>query len=197
MDSNEEFLKSDFEQYHEWMRHYDKSFSSMINFLYSGYAAVITASYVIVSKYPKAYDAKLGATLLLSFAALLTPVFIYWLMKKRKYFVDTARWVNRIRSAFLKQAPLGIDKPAAKWETPEYPPYFNSTSTQIIFLYFTAFCGAALNSISAVSAVITGGFIKSFADVPIWIYLICLFVFSAIYIVWIRCYLMGLEKAHE
>jgi hypothetical protein len=135
---HEEYLLEDFKQYHEWMRHYDKSFTSMINFLYSGYAAVITAAYILYSKYPNTETASLGATLLFSFASVLSPVFIFWLMKKRKYFSDTARWVNRIRNSYLRQRPLGIDSPASRLESENYPPYFNRSSTHVILFYFTA-----------------------------------------------------------
>ncbi len=150
---SENFLLADFNQYHEWMRHYDKSFSSMISFLYTGYAAVITASFALYSKYPDKFEANLGVGLLLAFASCLSPVFIYWLMKKRKYFSDTARWVNKIRNTYLINKPLGIDAPAVSLQNENYPPYFHFASTHVILLLFTALSSSVIFCLTVYAAI--------------------------------------------
>ena len=195
MESHEEYLLEDFKQYHEWMRHYDKSFTSMINFLYSGYAAVITAAYVLYSKYPNTKEANLGATLLFSLAALLSPVFMFWLMKKRKYFSDTDRWVNKIRNIYLKQHPLGIDSPASHLENENYPPYFNRSSTHVILLYFTAFFSSVMLCLAVYSSIKTINLYSLLSiDMPLWSFFVFTIAIFIIYIVWIVTRLKEMER---
>ncbi|MBI5205884.1 MAG: hypothetical protein HZA11_13300 [Nitrospirae bacterium] len=196
MEPHEEYLLEDFKQYHEWMRHYDKSFTSMINFLYSGYAAVITAAYVLYSKYPNTKEASLGATLLFSLATLLSPVFIFWLMKKRKYFSDTARWINKIRNSYLKQQPMGIDTPASHLENENYPPYFNRSSTHVILLYFTAFFSSVMICLAVYAFTKTMNLYYLLSiDMPLWSFFVITVSVFVIHIAWIVKTLKGMDNS--
>ena len=78
----ESFLKADFEQCQQWMRHYDSSFSQMISFLYSGYAAIITAVYVLYSSFPAKHEAIVGASMFVKFYFFSQPHFPFLVDEK-------------------------------------------------------------------------------------------------------------------
>lgn len=194
MVNNEEFLKSDFEQCHEWMRHYDSSFTSMISFYYTGFAAILTASYVLYSRFPESLEASIGATILLFFGALLSPIFLYWLMKNRVYFTKTARWINEVREAYLRQEPLGVKNKSKIYTDYKSPSYFNPSSTHSIFLYFIALCGSILAGLAYFSVLRTTalkageGFRYPFYSAILIVVIICV-----VYILWIIFYLRNKE----
>lgn len=194
MDKYEEFLKSDFAQCHEWMRHYDSSFASMTNFFYSGFAAILAASYALYSGFPESFDASLGATILLLFGSLLSPIFIYWLMKNRVYFTKVARLVNEIRGAYLKQEPLEVTNKSKIYTNYKLPSFYNPVSTHSILLYFIALCGSILIALaySSILRIIALKAEKVFEYPFYWSILIIIFAF-VVYILWIALYLRNKE----
>ncbi len=196
MNTHEDFLKADFDQCHQWMRHYDSSFSQMISFLYSGYAAIITAVYVLYSSFPSEYEANIGATILVSFSSLVSPIFLFWLMKNRVNFTRVARWVNEIRGEYVKFESLEIKNVSKMYTDPKYPPYFNPGSTHILFLYFTAFCSSVLFSLTLYSIIKTMNLSASpdkYA-VGFFTYIILTVIVFGIYMLWLISYLRGKER---
>jgi len=194
MDKQEEFLRADFEQCHEWMRHYDSSFTSMTNFYYTGFVAILTASYVLYSRFPASVEASIGATLLLFFGAVLSPIFLYWLIKNRIYFTKMARWVNEIRETYIRTEPLGIKNRSNIYTNHTSPHYFNPGSTHLIFLYFTALCGSILAALVYTSILGTAAlrmgktFVFSF-----WMPLLITVGVFVVYMFWIVFYLRSRE----
>ena len=196
MNNHNELLKADFEQCQQWMRHYDSSFSQMINFLYSGYAAIITAVYVLYSSFPSKREAIIGATMLLCFSSLVSPIFLFWLMKNRVNFTKVARWVNEIRGEYMKFEALEIKNVSKIYTDPKYPPYFNPGSTHILFLYFTAFCSSVLFSLTIYSAIRTFNLSAPQNEIRIGflVYVILIAIVFGTFLLWLTLYFKSKEK---
>lgn len=192
METHEDFLKADFEQYQQWMRHYDTSFFSIIKFLYTGYTAIIMAVYVLYPSFPTSIEARIGATLLLFFASTVSSIFLYWLLRNRVYFTKATRFVNEIRGAYLQQEPLGVKNKTQIYTNPDYPPYFNPGSTHSIFLYFTALCSAVLISL-AISFLWRTINLPSQITFSFCVLTIITGIIAAIYLIWIISYLKSKE----
>lgn len=196
MNRHKEFLKADFEQCQQWMRHYDSSFSQMISFLYSGYAAIITAVYVLYSSFPAKHEAIVGASMLLSFSSLVSPIFLFWLMKNRVNFTIVARWVNEIRGNYMQSEVPEIKNISKIYINPKYPPYFNPGSTHILFLYFTAFCSSVLFSLTVYSVIraVNLSFLQNGIVIGFGSYVILAAIIFGFYLLWIILYFKNKEK---
>jgi hypothetical protein len=194
MDKHEEFLKEDFNQCHEWMRHYNSSFTSITNFYYTGFVAILTADYVLYSGFPTNIEASIGVTILLFFGSLLSPIFLYWLMKNRVYFTKTARWGNEIREAYLKQEPLEVKNKSKIYTNYKSPSYYNPGSTHSIFLYFTALCSSILATLTY-SSILRTADLKAgkIFEYPFYSSIFITVVVYVAYMLWIIFYLRSKE----
>ncbi len=137
------FLHIDFAQCFEQLRHYDRLQISLLKFAFSGYAAIVTGSYILL---------KIGAAKQISFTPvvvlLLTVSFLIGLIvaamfvRNRYYFVIIARYVNELRGKLSGDATVvfkfkaGIQKVS--------PLYWNPFSAHALALYLLSVLNSSL-----------------------------------------------------
>ncbi len=128
-----EFLKSEYNQCFNQMRHYDVVAQSFNKFALTGYVAVISGlSALFKFLEAAAYrDIVIGGLSLVAFFVGL--VMLDFMVRNRVYYVIVARQVNSIRKYFLKNANAAKELYFVKYEKsyidPRYPPAFHLSST--------------------------------------------------------------------
>lgn len=125
-----EFLKIDFQECFEQMRHYDKLLWQVTVGILSLYAAILATVFMKSKYFPTSV---LG---FIVFGGFIVGIIALWfLLKSRIYYVKVARFVNEVREQYLKNKPLGIENKAGLYTDPEYPKYSNLTSSQLTSVY--------------------------------------------------------------
>jgi len=127
-----EFLKIDFQECFEQMRHYDRLFWQVTAGIFSLDAAILATVFnLLESKYFS--TSILG---LVVFGGFIIGIIALWfLLKNRIYYVKVARFVNEVRRQYLENKPLGVENQAGLYTNPEYPKYSNLTSSQLTSVY--------------------------------------------------------------
>lgn len=193
--SDVDFLKSDFEQCFQQLRYYDEIYYKYIRFLFSGYTAVLSASYALYISYKTNSEVVLGITGLLFLSAVIGTLFVALMIRNRVYFVYTARFINEIRNAYLSKQPLKVKNIAGMFDNPRYPKLFTYGSTQSITVYITI----CLNSLIICSALIA---LKKYLAlsqkigfiIPNYFFIIIFIIALSIQLIWIIIYLKTKEK---
>lgn len=147
-----ELLKTDFQQCFEQMRHYDSIFWSTVKFMFTGYAAVFTATGGLLGLKLSSGIAWTGITILLFFAAFAGSLLLLVLLRNRIYYVRVARFVNEIRQAYINQKAMGVRNIARLYTDPRSPKAMNPMSTQLIITYFMVICNSLFYAFGTASA---------------------------------------------
>ena len=127
-----EFLKIDFQECFEQMRHYDRLFWQVTAGIFSLDAAILATVFnLLKSKYFS--TSILG---ILVFGGFIIGIIVLcFLLKNRIYYVKVARFVNEVRRQYLENKPLEVENQAKLYTDPEYPKYSNLASSQLASIY--------------------------------------------------------------
>jgi hypothetical protein len=143
MKPEEEFLKSDFEQCFEMMRHYDSHFFAVISMLLSVYTGIIAS----VIAFYNDLIVKIANSFLIILLALIWVSGLFallFLLRNRVYFAGVTQYINEIRGAFLQKEPMNFRNEAGMPTSYKSHKVFNPVSTHSLIYYYIAL----LNSIS-------------------------------------------------
>jgi len=137
------FLRDDFVQCFEHLRHYDTQIIDILKFTFTVYGVV--AGIVFGVYRPGLF--KKSAFFPLAIASLLIGLVIGLLMlgiivRNRAYFVKVARYMNENRRFYLENNPLGFKNISGMYMDSQKPYYFNWYSSQSFVIYTQA----AINS---------------------------------------------------
>ena len=195
MKPEEEFLKSDFDQCFEQMRHYDSHFISIINFIFSGFAAVIVATIAFLQSTNDQSITLLGSAILFFLAWAVGSLLIAFLLRNRFYFTYVTRYVNEVRGNYLKAKPFAFENKAGLPIDPRIPTFFNPFSAHAILMYFVAlgtsiFLGACISALEVLALIKAGQQVVITFGNPIFVSTINFLV----ELLWIILYLKGCER---
>ncbi len=87
MKCQEELLIRDFEQCFSHMRHYDKIFMRIFNYILAGYFAAITGVTALVGSNINKSTSLLGTSMLLFFVSIASTILVWTLMRNRIYYI--------------------------------------------------------------------------------------------------------------
>jgi hypothetical protein len=132
----ESFLIKEYDQCFEHMRHYNNMTKDLLQFSYGYYSAIAALSIGIYQFFNKTGSdsvASIGyVALLMILSVLIGTIITIQFVRYRKYYVSTARQVNRIRKYYVEN----FDKFDSALPTdPDIPKAFNPKSTQIHTIY--------------------------------------------------------------
>jgi len=195
MQSDEELLKSDFEQCFEHMRHYDNIFMNIVNYILLGYTAIFTASTALLSSNLNMFKIIAGVGILSILSSISATLLLGFLMRNRVYFVSVAKYVNEIRNIYLKNNPLGIKNSSGMYVDNKYPKVWNWGSTHLSLLFFVAFLNSLFFAFGFTFLVYIFTIPKSIDVVKtcLFLLLICFIIFG-VELVWVTKYLKSKDK---
>jgi hypothetical protein len=142
MDSSD-FLKQDFSECYNQLRHYDNNITDSFKFIFTVYVALVAGAISLL-------DIQLKFDLLfLSKALIITSIIfclfiLFYIIELRVYFVRVARYLNEIRAHYLNNNEEGFENATKFYSDKSKPMYFSLTSSHLIL----AFIVSALNSFS-------------------------------------------------
>ena len=194
MKPEEAFLKSDFEQCFQHMRHYDSHFMAVINFIFAGFAAIAIAAISFLNSIADAPTALLGAALLFILMWVVGTLLLGFLLRNRIYFTSVARYINEIRGCYLALIPMGFKNETELPTTKDVPHVYNPWSTQTLLMYFVAvgnslFLGAGAATIRTLSIVGDG---KTEISLAIF-FPVCIFG-AVVELLWVILYLQSRDE---
>ena len=140
-----EFLRADFSECFQQMRHVDGQIINLCKFAFVAYSGV-TASALGLYKLgiEKSVDLR-GAASIIVGIGLIVGLFLFWLaMRNRVYFIRVTRYINEVRALFLKYKPMGFENKTGMYTNWQKPAFYNWTSSQLWFCYMVAFLNAVL-----------------------------------------------------
>jgi hypothetical protein len=140
----EDLLVSDFEQCFEQLRHYDEDFKKTAEYFFGAAGAVTIAATALIAQFKIGLDTAIGIALLLTLTASVGLLSVFYLSRNRVYFAFCARYVNEVRSEYLKAQPAGVRNKAGLYDDPSKPPIYNPTSTQAMYLYACIICSSVI-----------------------------------------------------
>jgi len=132
----ESFLDKEYDQCFDHMRHYENLTKDLLQFSYGYYSAIAALSIAIYQYFHETHSdsvASLGYTaILLILSVVIGTIITTQFVRYRKYYVSTARQVNRIRKYYIEnfdrfKSALPID--------PDIPKAYNPKSTQLHTIY--------------------------------------------------------------
>lgn len=143
------FLERDFNQCFLQARHYDTQILDSFKFLFTIYLGLVGFSLSIYQvgikehidlSMPGAISSLLGIIIGLFMLMVVT--------RNRAYFVQTMRYINEQRQLFLKYNPLGFKNISKMYTNPQYPDFFNWSSSQAWLSHIVAFMNSIILSIT-------------------------------------------------
>ena len=146
-----EFLKTDFEQCFNQMRHYDTIFIAVVNFTFAFFAAISAASIVFLCEKDPSNATYLALSFLYGIVAIIGLLILSLLLRNRCYFTFVARYVNEVRGNYLKNLNANFSNKTGLPTSPGSPRLFSPGSTQTILMYFVAI----FNTVFAAGSIIT------------------------------------------
>ena len=168
-----EFLRVDFSECFQQMRHYEVGLINICKFAFFGYSSVSAAALGLYKfGIEKNTDLRIFASIIL-FVGLPIGLLLFWIaVRNRVYFVRVTRYINEIRGIFLKYKPMGFENKSQNYidyDKPDKPAFFNPYSSQLMLCHIVAF----LNS------VLLGVFLFIYiGKVDLTLVCICVFVFG-------------------
>lgn len=140
-----DFLKSDFEQCFQQMRHYDNQIFNICKFafmVYSSFFAVAIGLYKFGIE--KGLDLSLIATSILLTGFVVGVMIFCQVIRNRIYCVQVVRYINEIREKFLQNKPLAFENNVQMYINWRKPAFCNLASSQLWISYLIAFLNATL-----------------------------------------------------
>jgi hypothetical protein len=132
----ESFLDKEYDQCFEHMRHYENLTKDLLQFSYGYYTAIAALSIGIYQYFHETHSdsaASFGYTaILLILSVVIGTIITTQFVRYRKYYVNTARQVNRIRKYYIEN----LEKFNSALPTdPDIPKAYNPKSTQLRTIY--------------------------------------------------------------
>lgn len=140
-----EFLRVDFSECFQQMRHLDEQIINLCKFAFFAYSG-ITASALGLYKFGVEKEVDLrGAASIIVGIGLIVGLFLFWLaMRNRVYFVRVTRYINEVRALFFKHRPMDFKNKTGIYTDWRKPAFYNWSSSQLWFCYMVAFLNAVL-----------------------------------------------------
>ena len=139
------FLENDFNQCFEQVRYYDAQIVDIFKFLATFYT---TVAGIAIGLYQFSLEKKLDLVPALisglSIALLFGVCMFFLIVRNRVYFVFCMRYINEHRGFFLAAKPLGFENKSKMYINHKKPPFFNTFSSQSLWLYVVAILNSAL-----------------------------------------------------
>lgn len=142
--THEDFLRADFDQCFSQMRHYDTNLFEMVKFIFTGYAAVISAVAALLGSHPRQASTLIGSSGLMFLGGAGGTILLGFLLRNRVYFTAVARFINEIRRQYLQSNPIGVRNEAGFYTDPQCPKVLSPGSSHFILMYFVAMLNALL-----------------------------------------------------
>jgi hypothetical protein len=148
MTGAEDLLKADFDQCFIQMRHYDTIFTTVTNFSFAFFTAVVTATILFLYQSQIPNSAYFGLSILFGLVAIIGILILSFLLRNRCYFTFVARFVNEVRGYYLSQIDSNFKNETGLPASSNYPRMLSPGSTQTIHMYFVALFNTAYISAS-------------------------------------------------
>ncbi len=133
--NTKEFLVAEYQECFDHMRHYDLIEIDLVKFAFSGYIALITASFALLQYLKDNPRGILYVGVLLGLGFLAGLIILAFAVRNRSYYVIVARQVNSIRKYFLENAEIDFIKYNKCYLDPTKPSNFNPKSTYAFLIY--------------------------------------------------------------
>ncbi len=138
-----EFLKQDFSESYNQLRHYDNSIFDSFKFIFTIYVGLIGGAISLLNLNLK-YDLLFLSKTLIVISILFCFFVLFYIIELRIYFVKVARYINEIRHFYLTDNTIKFNNATKFYTDITKPNYFNLKSSHIIL----AFIVSALNAFS-------------------------------------------------
>lgn len=161
------FLENDFNQCFEQARYYDTQIVDIFKFLATFYTTIAGLAIGLYQfSLEKQLDFRIALISGLSVAFLFGICMFFLIVRNRVYFVFCMRYINEHRGFFLSCKPLGFENKSKMYTNHKKPPFFNTLSSQSLWLYVVAILNSALLGVILYMAQ------KNFWSILVW----CFFV---------------------
>lgn len=142
-DYSQDFLKHDFDQSYQQLRHYDSLNWDITKFSFVELLVGITAAWAL---YVYATDIENANSFIAHSYAWIIPTILgvcylfsllasFLISRNRVYYAKVARYLNEHRGFALETKPLGFLNQTKFYTNVTFPPAFDKWSTQIVCLY--------------------------------------------------------------
>ncbi len=148
MDPEDAYLREDFNQCFQQMRHYDSHFITIVNLIFGGFGATIIVAVSFLSSTTKNITIVFfGSGLLFILTWIAGSLMLAFLLRNRNYFTQVTRYINEIRGYYLSSdriaenytGPAFFRNETGMPTSSKVPPLFSPWSTQTLLMYFVAF----------------------------------------------------------
>jgi hypothetical protein len=188
---SKDFLKHDFDQSYQQLRHYDSLNWDITKFSFLELLVGIAAVWAI---YGFAKDSDNSGTYvainykwiipsILGICYVFSLLASFLISRNRVYFAKVARYINEHRKFAFESKPIGFKNVSKFYTSPDFPYAFDTWSTQLVCLYVLQFVSAFLfgalvystlalkfeNKLLPFGICFLGGLISLFAN--LWIYI--------------------------
>lgn len=140
-----DFIRADFSECFQQMRHYDGQIMAICKFAFVGYTS-ITGAAIGLYKFGQEKHVNLffPAMVMILIAFIVGFLLLTASVRYRFYFIKVVRYVDEIREHFLKYKPLGFKNKSRMWTDWEKIRFYNWRSSHLWVCYVIAFLNAVL-----------------------------------------------------
>lgn len=143
-----EFIRVDFSECFQQMRHYEVTLINTCKFAFFGYSSVSAAALGLYEfGIEKNTDLRSLASIILLVGLPVGLLLFLIAVRNRVYFVRVTRYINEIRGIFIKYKPMGFENESQNYidyDKPDKPAFFNPYSSQLMFCHIIAFLNSVL-----------------------------------------------------
>ena len=125
---SKDFLLAEYQECFAQIRHYYSIEVNFVKFSFSGYVALIAASFALNQYLKDNPIAELYVGSVFLVGSILGLIHLAFIVRNRAYFVIVARQVNSIRKYFLERSQMDFIKYNKCYLNPQKPNYFNLRS---------------------------------------------------------------------
>jgi hypothetical protein len=140
-----DFLRADFDESFQQMRHYDSQIFDVCKFAFLGYSSVLGVG---IGLYEVGFRKNLNLVFpivaIVSVGLIVGVMVLGLIIRNRVYFVVNTRYIKELRAHFLASKPLGFQNNSAMYTDWLLPPYFDVWSSHLLVSYVIAFLNTAL-----------------------------------------------------
>jgi len=143
-----EFLRVDFSECFQQMRHYEVTLIDICKFAFLGYSSISAAALGLYKfGIEKNTDLRSFASIILLVGLPIGLLLFLIAVRNRVYFVRVTRYINEIRGVFIENKPMGFENKSQNYidyDKPDKPAFFNPYSSQIMLCHIIAFLNSVL-----------------------------------------------------
>jgi hypothetical protein len=129
--NSKDFIKQDFAECFNQMRHYDSNIIDSFKFIFTIYVALIGGAISLMDLNLK-YDLAFLSKVLIIISIIFCVFVLFYIIELRIYFVRTARYINEIRHFYLTDNNEGFQNLTKFYTNRTKPDYFSLTSSHIV-----------------------------------------------------------------